>query len=126
MTTTQRLSANTILASKGQTVTLTTRTSGTYDPATGSNTVTETTKTASAVILPFGAGLRNMENSLISTDDRLCYLSGLDSDGAALAAPKVDTKLTDANGVEYTVREVAPLEPAGLAIIHELTVRLVQ
>lgn len=123
MTVAQRLSANNLIDDKGQTVTLTRRTAGAYNPATGTSAVVETTQTGKGVILPFGPGLRNQSGSTITADDRQCYLSALNSAGAALTEPKVNDTLTDANSYVWTIVEVAPLAPAGLKIMYELTLR---
>ena len=123
MTAAQRLSADRMIAAKGQTVTLTRRSAGAYSPATGAATITTSTQTGKGVILPFGQGIRKRADSNVTSADRLCYLSGLNSAGTALTEPKVDDTLTDANGAVYSVTEVSPLEPAGLPIMFELTIR---
>lgn len=123
MTVAQRLSADTLIETKGQTVTLTRRTAGAYNPATGSAAVTETTQTGKGVILPFGPGLRRQGGTSITADDRQCLLSALNSAGAALTEPKVGDKLTDASGQVWSVIEVSPLAPAGLKIMFDLTIR---
>ena len=123
MTVAQRLTANRLIAAKGQAVTLTRRAAGAYDPATGTAAITETTQTGKGVILPFGQGIRKRADSNVTATDRLCYLSALNASGAALTEPKVDDFLTDAGGVKYAVVEVSPLSPAGLDIMFELTVR---
>lgn len=123
MTAAQRLSADAMIEAKGQAVTLTRQEAGSYDPATGTSSVTETTQTGKGVILPFGPGLRKMAGTNITADDRQCILSGLNASGGALTAPKVGDTLTDAAGLVYEITETAPLAPAGLSIIYELTVR---
>ena len=123
MSVADRLSAAEMLAEDGQAVTLTRRAAGAYNVATGSAAITETTQTGSAVILPFSQGIRKRGDSTITAADRWCILSGLTTDGSTLTEPKVDDKLTDAAGNAYTITEVSPLEPAGLAIIYELTIR---
>lgn len=123
MTAAQRLSADRMIDAKGQAVTLTRRAAGAYNPATGAAAITPSTQTGKGVILPFGAGIRKRADSLVTQADRQCFLSGLNSAGAALTEPKVDDTLTDAGGNVYTITEVSPLEPAGLAIMYELTLR---
>jgi len=123
MTVAQRSTADRLIDAKGQTVTLTRRAAGTYSPAAGTATVTTSTQTGKGVIFPFGPGLRNQAGSAITADDRLCYLSALNSTGAALTEPKVNDELTDAGGTKWTVTEVSPLAPAGLKIMYELTIR---
>lgn len=123
MTAAQRTSADRMIAAKGQAVTLTRRSAGAYNTATGAATVTTSTQTGKGVILPFGPGLRNQSGSAITADDRQCLLAALNTAGTALTEPKVNDELTDANSVKYTVTEVSPLAPAGLSIIYELTIR---
>lgn len=123
MTTAQRLSADRMIEAKGQAVTLTRRTSGAYNPATGTASVTTTTQTGKGVILPFAQGIRKMAGSTVLATDRQCLLSALKSDGTALTPPQVDDTLTDANGDVWAVTEVNALAPAGLDIMFDLTVR---
>jgi hypothetical protein len=123
MTVAQRLSANRMIAAKGQTVTITRRVTGDYDPATSSAWVQESTQTGKGVILPLSASVRKLAGTNIAATDSQCLLSALDSLGAELVAPGLDDMLTDAAGKIYTVVEVAPLAPAGLAIVYDMTVR---
>ena len=123
MTVAQRSRAHDMIEAKGQTVTLTRNASGAYNPATGTAAITTTTQTGKGVILPFAQGIRKRGDSNVTAADRYCILSGLNSAGAALTEPKVDDKLTDSANNAYTITEVSPLEPAGLPVIYELTIR---
>lgn len=123
MTVAQRSRAHDLIEAKGQTVTLTRNASGTYNPATGTATITTSTQTGKGVILPFAQGIRKRSDSNVTAADRYCILSGLNSAGAALTEPRVDDKLTDSASNAYVITEVSPLEPAGLPIIWELTIR---
>jgi hypothetical protein len=123
MTAAQRSSAATLIAAKGQTVTLTRRAAGAYNTANGTSATTTSTQTGKGVILPFASGLRKMAGTNIPAGDKQCLLSALSTAGAAITAPKVDDMLTDAGGTIYSIVDVAPLAPAGLDIIYELTVR---
>lgn len=121
MTVAQRSRAHDMIAAKGQTVTLTRIVSGAYNPATGTSTQTTSTQTGKGVILPLSAGLRHASGTTIPHGAKQCLLSGLNSAGTVLTAPVLDDKLT-ADGIDYTIAEISPLEPAGLAIIYDLTV----
>jgi len=121
MTVAQRASAYGMIAAKGQTVTLTARTAGSYDTSTGSASITETTQTGKAVILPL-AHYRKAQGNVVAGDETL-LLAGVDTTGAALNAPKVDSLVTDANSKVYTVIAVDKLAPAGLNIIYDCVVR---
>lgn len=121
MTTAQRTSAYRLIAAKGQTVTLTSRTAGTYDPSLGTVDVTTATQSGIAVILPMSP-YRKAVGNVVAGDETL-ILAGLDSSEAVLTAPKVDSLVTDSNGKVYTVISVDTLAPAGFPIIHECVIR---
>lgn len=123
MTALQRTSADAMIAAKGQSITLTRRTAGAYNTSTGTSATTTSTQAGKGVILPFAMGLRKMAGTNVPATDKQCLLSALATDGTALTAPKLDDTLTDAGGTVYSIVEIAPLAPAGLAIIYELTVR---
>lgn len=122
MTTAQRLSADRMIAAKGQAVTLTRRASGAYDTATGSAAVTTTTQTGKGVILPLG-GYRKVNGTTIVAGDETLLLSGLRSDGVALTGPVVNDTVTDANGKVYTLTVVDSLRPAGFSILFDCVIR---
>ena len=123
MTTAQRATADRMIAAKGQTVTLTRRASGSYNPATGTAAITTTTQTGKGVILPLSAGLRKMAGTNIPAGSVQCLLSALNTAGATLTAPQIDDTLTDADSRVWTIIDIAPLEPAGLNILYDLTLR---
>lgn len=118
-----RATADRLIEAQGQSVTLTRRAGGSYDPATSSATVSTSTQSGKAVIIPFSAGLRKMAGTNIPAGDVQCLLSALKSDGTALSAPHVDDTLTDASSRVYTVVEVSRLDPAGTALVYDLTLR---
>lgn len=120
---TDRADAAAMLAEDGQTVMITRRAAGSYNPATGAATVTTSTQTAKAVIFPISRGLRKMGNTEIPATDVQCILSALTTAGAVLTAPQVDDTITDANSRVLTVVEVDPLAPAGTALFYDLTLR---
>lgn len=123
MTAAQRSSADRMIAAKGQAVTLTASTSGTYDPATGTATITTTTQTGKGVILPL-AGYGKVDGVNIIAGDETLLLSTLNSAGGALTEPGVNDMLTLADGTtKYTFVEVNALSPAGLDIIYDCVVR---
>lgn len=122
MTVAQRLSAHAMIEAKGQAVTLTRRASGTYNPATGAASISTSTQTGKGVILPL-APYRKAGNTNIVAGDETLLLSGLNSAGAVLTAPKIDDSVTDANGKVYTLVAIEALAPAGLAILYDCVVR---
>lgn len=118
-----RATADRLIEAQGQSVTLTRRAGGSYDPATSSATVSTSTQSGKAVIIPFSAGLRKMAGTNIPAGDVQCLLSALKSDGTALSAPHVDDTLTDSNAKVWSIVAVSPLEPAGTALIYDLVMR---
>jgi hypothetical protein len=122
MTVAQRATAARMIASKGQTVTIEHTAPGGYDPATGTMGGAVISTQGKAVIFPFSTGLRMAPNSSITTGTEQCYLSGLAVDGSPMPEPAVDDVLIDAAGVRHTISDVAPLSPAGLDIIYDLTI----
>lgn len=111
------------LLRNGASVTVTYRTSGAYDPATGTAAVTTSTATAKGVILPFSQGLRKMAGSNVVDGDQQLLLAALATDGSALTAPKVDDIAT-VNGKAHTIHKVTPLNPKGdTPLLYDCTVR---
>ncbi|MFM9829733.1 MAG: hypothetical protein ACKVOB_13490 [Sphingomonas sp.] len=121
MTVAQRASAYRQIAAKGQTVTLTRNTSGTYDPATGAASITTTTQIGKGVILPLAA-FAKAQGNVVEGDQQL-LLGALDTAGSVLTAPVVDDSVTLADGSVVTITAIDPLEPAGLSIIYDCRVR---
>lgn len=117
MTAQAALTANRLIAAKGQAVTLTRRASGAYNPATGAASVTETTQTGKGVILPLSAGVRHSANTSIPAGSVQCLLSAV-----GISAPELDDRLTDAAGKVWAIVEVSTLEPAGEALLYDLRV----
>lgn len=122
MTTAQRSTANRMIAAKGQAVTLTRRASGSYDPATGAAAITTSTQSGKGVILPL-AGYRKVGMGNIVAGDETLLLSGLNTAGAAITAPKVDDELTDAGGKVYALVAIDPLHPDGTDILYDCVIR---
>jgi hypothetical protein len=117
-----RIDAAASLAEDGMTVTVTYRTPGAYDPATGTTSISTSTATAKGVIFPFSVGLRKMAGTNIVEGDQQLILAALATDGSALTAPKVDDTVS-ANGKSYSIVDVAPLAPGGTDLIYTCTIR---
>lgn len=118
--------AATLLADLGQAVTLTRRTAGAYDPATGSAGLTDTTSNALGLVFEYNtfirSGVRNEPSSLIQAGDKQLLLSPVDVTGAALARPQ-DGDLATFGGVTYTITAAAPCAPAGTVVYFECNIR---
>lgn len=113
-------SALKLITKFGASGTLIKRAEGAYDPATGSNTVTETSYTVKAVLLNYSykdSNQLNQPSSLIQVNDRKIIMQ------ATTATPDVSDTFTF-NSVTYRVLSVKTLNPAGVAVLHELQVRI--
>jgi hypothetical protein len=118
--------ANRLLKGKGQVITITRQSAGTYDPATGTSTVTTSTQTGWGAIFEYDtkqAGIFNVPGSLIQVGDKQLLLSPLNSSGSALTAPAINDTVTDAAGKAYTVTQVKSMAPAGTVVLYELNLR---
>lgn len=118
--------ADELLQEFGQAVTIATRVSGAYDPATGGSTVTETTQTGSGAIFDresFTAGDQNDDGSLVLSTDKQLLLSPYTTAGAAITAPVADSTRVTVDGIVYTVKRVKAIEPAGTPVMYDCNVR---
>lgn len=123
MTVAQRSRAADMIARKGQVVTIEGALSSTYDPATGTVTTSAFSATASAVILPLSE-FRKANNALVKEGDEQMLLAGLDTDGAVLPQPPIDSAITLAGGAVRSLIAVSPLDPDGDgSIIYDCVVR---
>lgn len=114
---TDQLSAKQLLADAGQPVTLTPPASGTYNTATGTITGSAGTPVQTVgVVLPLSRGLKHMPGTDITVGDQQLLLPG------DIAQPVLDTKAT-IGGVDYTIKEVAPLNPAGTPLLYDCVIR---
>lgn len=114
--------AQKLLKGKGQILTLTKVTAGTYNPATGAMTGTTTsTQTAYGAVFDYGA--KQIDGTLIKAGDKQLLLSAFKTDGTALTAPVLGDTVS-IGGVVYTL--VEPLKtvgPAGITVIYEANLR---
>ena len=114
--------AQKLLKGKGQTLTLTKVTAGTYNPATGAMTGASTsTQAAYGAVFDYGA--KQIDGTLIKAGDKQLLLSAFKTDGTALTAPVLGDTVS-IGGVVYTL--VEPLKtvgPAGITVIYEANLR---
>lgn len=124
MTVAQRSRAADMLSRKGQTVSIVGTSGATYDPNTGTTTPTAYNKSAKAVILPLSP-YRKANNSNIVEGDENMILAGLDTSGAALPQPPVNSLVTEADGAtKHTLIAAERLNPDGEgSIIFDCIVR---
>ena len=114
--------AQKLLKGKGQSLTLTRITAGTYDPATGGMTGA-TTSTQSAYGAIFDYGAKQIDGTLIKAGDKQLLLSAFKTDGAALTAPVLGDTVT-VGSVTYTLVEpLKEVNPAGTVVLYEVNLR---
>jgi hypothetical protein len=108
-----------LLAKYGEDVTLRTYTTGTYDPATGTtpNTTADTTRKAATFDYPrLNQGQVLAGQTLIQQGDRQCLM---DANGAA--PTMADHVIVDS--IEYVIKDIKTLSPAGTPVLYELQLR---
>lgn len=110
-----------LLTKYGQAVTVTKRTAGAYDIATGSAAVTETAQAGIGAIFDYGQG--DIDGTLIQDGDKQVLLSPLLASGDDLVAPEVDDIVT-IDGVVCTIKSVKTLAPGGTPVLYDLNVRV--
>ena len=104
-----------LLTKFGADVTVTRVTTGTYDPATGTNAVTTSTATVKGVVLDFGAGVSMVGGNMVTAGDKRLVLE-------AAAAPDMNDRFT-ANGKTYAPVSIGEVNPAGVAVLFDLHIR---
>ena len=110
------MNAADIIAAKGQSVTLTYHSAGDYDTSSGTVTAADSSVATVGVVLPLSRGLKHMPGTNISVGDQQLLLPG------DIDEPAVDTTAT-IDGKDFTIIEVAPLAPAGEALIYDCVIR---
>ena len=114
--------AQKLLKGKGQSLTLTKVTAGTYDPTTGGFTGAGTS-TQSAYGAIFDYGTKQIDGTLIKVGDKQLLLSAFKTDGSALIAPALGDTVT-VGGVTYTLVEpLKEVNPAGTVVLFDVNLR---
>lgn len=108
--------ASELLTEFGRALTLTKRTSGTYNPNTGTAAVTSTTYGVIGAIFDFPA--RAIDGTIIQQGDKKAIIAAR---GLA-AVPDITDTLT-VGGVAHSIVNVKALEPAGTTVIYTLQIR---
>ena len=101
------------LTKKGMDVTRRTYTAGTFDPVTSVATPTTADTTRKGVVLDFGAGATLYRNELIQGGDKRLLLD------AVGAAPDLKDHYV-IGSVEYVVKSIGEVNPAGTPIVYDL------
>ena len=116
-----RQTAFKLLKGKGQLMTLTRQSAGTYGVSNATATVTTTTQTVYGAVFPYAD--KNIDGTLIKAGDKQLLLAALDAAGAALTAPVVNDTVT-IDSVVYTITQIKPLSPAGTTVIFDCNIRV--
>lgn len=104
-----------LLVDFGQSVTLTNKSVGDYEVATGASTVTSTEQAAIGVVFDYGT--KNIDGVLIKAGDKQLYIASV-----GISAPKVNDTIT-IGGVIYTITLVKSINPAGTPVLYECNIR---
>lgn len=109
--------ADELLSEFGQSMTLSVKTSGTYDPATGTSSVSSTNYTVTGAVFDFPA--KAIDGTLIQQGDKkvIVSCSGL------IVVPDITDTLTIGSTV-HNIVNVKALEPGGTTVIYTLQVRV--
>lgn len=112
--------ADELLAEFGQSLTIRRRTSGAYDPATGSATVTTADQSGVGAVFDFGlhqSGQYFQPGTMIQAGDKQLLLSPV-----GITAPANGDQAI-IGGVTWAIQSVKTTAPAGEAVIHECLLR---
>lgn len=105
-----------LITKKGQAVTITYRSGGSYNQATGGLTVTETTATAYGVVTQYSNS--DIDGELIRQGDLMLIVAA-----SGVTKPSVDDDVTLADSTEYTIKSVTDVSPANESVIYRLQLR---
>ena len=108
--------ASRLIESKGKSCTLRKQTSGNYDPATGASAITTLDYSTYGVLLNYTQSQINAVDSFVELTDRKAIIKGD-------VTPDV-TDLFIFDGVTYRIISIKTINPAGIAVIHEMQVRV--
>ena len=109
------LVADTTLKDLGQMVTLTTKTVGAYNPATGNAAVTVSTQQVKGVVFPVGA--KDIDGTLIHQGDQKLFLSMVG------ATPTHVGDTVTIGTTSYTITFIKLLTPSGINVLCECNIR---
>jgi hypothetical protein len=107
--------ANELLSEFGQSVTLTRKSTGSYDPATSTSIITETTQTGKAAIFP--RGIKDIDGTLIKQGDYQMLLSPKN-----ITIPIVGDTVT-INSIIYTITMIHETAPANTSVLIDCNIR---
>ena len=119
-----KASATRMLKKYGQTVTLTNKSAGAYDPATGAASVTTATQTTEGAVFEWGLatiryGQGYIDQTLINVGDKQLFLSATE----LTTPPALGDTVTIGSKVYTLVPPLKPLSPAGTVVLYECNIR---
>lgn len=100
----------------GQSLTLTHKTIGAYDPATGAAAETTSTQTGVGVVSGWGQGF--IDGSLIKSSDKQLLLSATD-----ITAPALGDTVTVGNVVYTLVEPLNTVSPGATVVLYQCNLR---
>lgn len=109
-----------LLEEFGQSITLTSKTSGAYSVSTGTTAVTTSTQTVSAVVLDYGS--KDIDGTLIRAGDKRLLMAPQTTAGDDLTAPVVDDTVA-VGSTTYTVKGIKTLSPSGTVVLFDCNIR---
>lgn len=107
--------ADELLTEFGQAVTIRHRTSGAYDPATGTATVATTDEVGVGAVFDYDT--KHIDGTMIVRGDKYVLLATI-----GITAPDTDDRML-IGGVEYSVVSIKTEAPAGTAVLHTVQIR---
>jgi hypothetical protein len=107
--------ADELLAEFGQSLTITSHSTGEYDPATGTTSSSATSHEGYGAVLEYTA--RDVNGTLVLQGDKQLLLSP-----DLIAAPEVDDVVT-VGQIDYTIKSVKTISPAGVPVLYDCNVR---
>ena len=108
------------LSQYGQLVTITHKTAGAYDPATGSSAISTITEVGRGAVFDYTRpkdGLSQADGTLILQGDKKLLLSPV-----GITAPKIDDAVI-ANGITFVIKNIKSINPAGTVVMYECNIR---
>jgi hypothetical protein len=109
-----------LLGEYGQSVTLTRKTPGAYDPETGAVSASGATHTGMGCAFEYAQ--RDIDGTEIKRGDQRLYLSPKQTDGSAMPTPQTGDTVTIGSLI-YAVMASRPLAPAGIVVLHDVQLR---
>ncbi len=116
-----RMTAYKLLKGKGQLMTLTRQSAGTYGVSNATASISTSTQTVYGAVFPYAD--KNIDGTLIKAGDKQLLMAAINAAGGALTPPVLNDTVT-IDSVVYTITQVKPLSPAGITVIYDCNIRV--